>query len=95
METGAVAFDTHGFVKKLADAGMPLRQAEVLAEQNLVANKSLATKADLRAGLAELGGRIDLVKTKIEGVEARLGDLKWMLGVFTLIALVPAIGSFF
>ncbi len=43
-----LAFDTHGFVKRLTAAGMPEAQAEVLAEEqtNLIGN-NLATKYDL------------------------------------------------
>ena len=41
-------FDSHRFVKQLAEAGMPERQAEILAEErkNLIENQ-LATKLDL------------------------------------------------
>lgn len=43
-------FDSHGFVKRLTAAGMPERQAEVLAEeQSRLLNDQLATKADLAA----------------------------------------------
>ncbi len=43
-----VAFDTHGFVKKLTKAGMPEQQAEVLAsEQSRLIENELATKQDI------------------------------------------------
>ena len=41
-------FDTHGFVKRLSEAGMDARQAEALVEALNGAFESLATKADLR-----------------------------------------------
>ena len=43
-----IAFDTHGFVKKLTKAGMPEPQAEVLAsEQSRLIENELATKQDI------------------------------------------------
>lgn len=44
----AITFDTHKFVKQLTEAGMPLRQAEILAEeQTRLIDERLATKDDL------------------------------------------------
>ena len=44
----AITFDTHKFVKRLTEAGMPLNQAEILAEeQTRLIDESLATKDDL------------------------------------------------
>ena len=46
----AIMFDTHAFVKKLTAAGMPERQAEVLARaQATLIDEKLATKQDLDA----------------------------------------------
>ena len=48
----AIAFDTHRFVKNLTEHGFSLKQAEVLAaEQVNLLNSNLATKADV-AGMA-------------------------------------------
>lgn len=45
---GAIAFDTHAFVKRLTAAGMPEAQAEVLAEeQTRLIDDKLTTKTDL------------------------------------------------
>ena len=45
----AVAFDTHEFVKRLTQVGMPEEQAEVLAHsQATLIGEKLATKRDLR-----------------------------------------------
>jgi hypothetical protein len=42
-------FDTDAFVKRLTGAGMPERQAEILAEEQApLIGDQLATKADLR-----------------------------------------------
>lgn len=44
----SVTFDTHKFVKRLTEAGMPLNQAEILAEeQTRLIDERLATKDDL------------------------------------------------
>ena len=45
----ALTFDTHKFIKRLTEAGIPLGQAEVLAEEqtNLI-DERLATKDDLK-----------------------------------------------
>ena len=44
-----LTFDTHKFVKRLTEAGMPLGQAEVLAdEQTKLIDERLATKDDLK-----------------------------------------------
>ncbi|MCX8085318.1 MAG: CCDC90 family protein [Rhodocyclaceae bacterium] len=43
-----ITFDTHKFVKQLTEAGMPLRQAEILAEEQArLIDDRLATKDDL------------------------------------------------
>ena len=43
-----ISFDTHTFVKHLTQAGMPLAQAEVLADsQARLIDDKLATKHDL------------------------------------------------
>ncbi len=45
----ALTFDTHKFIKRLTEAGMPLGQAEVLAEeQTKLIDERLATKDDLK-----------------------------------------------
>ena len=44
-----IVFDTHAFVKELAAAGMPEKQAEVLARaQATLIDEQLATKQDLK-----------------------------------------------
>lgn len=43
-----ITFDAHKFVKRLTEAGMPLTQAEILAdEQASLIDERLATKDDL------------------------------------------------
>ena len=44
-----ISFDTHDFVKRLTEAGMPEAQAEILAgEQSRLIQERLATKRDIR-----------------------------------------------
>ncbi len=66
----ATTFDTHGFVKRLTAAGMPERQAEVLAdEQSRLLEGHLVTKRDLAEAKAEIMRIIAETKAEI---------LKWM-----------------
>ena len=63
---GAIAFDTHRFVKRLTDCGFTERQAETLAdEQVALLDGSLATKADV----AETG---EALRAEIARVETAL-----------------------
>lgn len=55
----ALMFDTHTFVKELTEAGMPERQAEVLARNHaFLINEKLVTKQDLKRELGELELRL-------------------------------------
>ena len=48
MVSDAPAFDTHRFVKRMTTVGMPVRQAEALAESQAdLLNANLATKTEL------------------------------------------------
>ena len=73
--TGAIAFDTHRFVKRLTDSGFTEKQAETLAEEHVaLLNANLATKADiaaLEAHIAEVKAGVEALRqeTKV-GMEA-------------------------
>ena len=59
----SLVFDTHGFVKRLTGAGMPVEQAQILAEEQArLVDERLATKMDLellkRDPTIRLGGMI-------------------------------------
>ena len=57
----AIMFDTHAFVKELTGAGMPERQAEVLAHsQATLIDEKLVTKQDLKQELREMELRLKL-----------------------------------
>lgn len=77
MATIAMNFDTHAFVKQLTAAGMPEKQAEVLAEYQVhLLEDSAVTKQDLKALALEID--VKLAKLRAEVIT----DLvKWMLGV--------------
>ena len=72
------AFDSHAFVKELTEAGMPERQAEVLAGGQLrLIEADLATKADIeltrrdiKALEAATKKEIELIRRDIKALEA-------------------------
>ncbi len=92
---GAIAFDTHLFVKRLTEAGMPEPQAEVLAaNQAELINEKLATKQDLKElELAlkrdmkelEVALKIGIAEVKhdltLKISESQTSTLKWVGGL--------------
>ena len=71
-----IVFDTHAFVKELAEAGMPENQAEVLARsQATLINETLATKQDLRELELRLTIRLGSMMVVAIGVVAALVKL--------------------
>jgi len=79
----SVAFDTLKFVERLEAGGFSPTQARAAAEAFADATgEQLATKADLREGLAALDARF----ARIDG---ELMLLKWMVGF--VLAMVAAI----
>jgi hypothetical protein len=64
-------FDTHAFVKRLTAAGMPVEQAEILAdEQSRVLGEQLATKHDI----ALLRTDLELLRAEMTAMEQRIKD---------------------
>ena len=78
-------FDSHRFVKHMTEAGMPLAQAEALAEeQGVMIDTHLATKQDtneLRRGFADLVRRFTDLERRLANVEYDVGQLKVGLAV--------------
>ena len=71
-----IVFDTHAFVKELAEAGMPEKQAEVLARsQATLINETLATKQDLKELELRLTIRLGSMMVVAIGVVAALVKL--------------------
>ena len=71
-----IPFDAHRFVERMAGTGLPLAQAEELAdvlaaEQKGLLNGSLATRRDVeeveRGGLAVVKAKLDIVKWIVSG----------------------------
>lgn len=72
----AIMFDTHAFVKELTEAGMPERQAEVLARsQAILIEEKLATKRDLKELELRLTLRLGSMMVVSIGVVAALVKL--------------------
>ena len=71
-----IVFDTHAFVKELAEAGMPEKQAEVLARsQATLINETLVTKQDLKELELRLTIRLGSMMVVAIGVVAALVKL--------------------
>ncbi|MBF0143630.1 MAG: DUF1640 domain-containing protein [Magnetococcales bacterium] len=71
----AVTFDTHAYIKRLMEVGVPGPQAEAQAE---TLNRARALDEALHGRMAELATRKDL-DVKIAETKADL--VKWMFGV--------------
>ena len=72
----ALAFDTHKFIKRLTEAGMPLGQAEVLAdEQTKLIDERLATKDDLKMMEMRLSMKLGALIAAGIGIVATLTKL--------------------
>jgi hypothetical protein len=64
-------FDTHAFVKRLTAAGMPVEQAEILAEENTrLVGEQVATKQDI----ALLRADLELLRSDMAAMEQRIKD---------------------
>lgn len=69
-------FDTHAFIKKLTMAGMPEKQAEVLAStQAALLEEHIATKSDLRELEYRLTIRLGTMMVVAVGMVATLVKL--------------------
>jgi hypothetical protein len=95
-------FDTHAFVKRLTAAGMPVEQAEVLADESTrLVGDQVATKQDigpLRTGLELLRADFDRLRSDMTAMEQRIKDqLTIRLGVMlaAAIAIVAALVKLF
>ena len=71
-----LVFDTHAVVKELTQAGMPEKQAEVLARsQAMLIDEKLATKQDLKELELRLTIRLGSMMVVAVGVVAALVKL--------------------
>ena len=78
-------FDSHQFVKRMTEAGMPLAQAEALAEeQGAMVDTHFATKRDtgeLKRRLTNVERVVGELKRRLTNVERDVGELKIGLAV--------------
>ena len=79
-----MAFDTLAYAQRLKAAGVDEEQAEAHAQAVRDAvTETTASKADLESGFARLGGRMDLLETRlddrIQASEARMDLLETRL----------------
>lgn len=92
----AIAFDTLRFARRLIEAGVPERQAEVQAElmaEAFVHNvDSVVTKDYLDARLAEQDARFD---AKFAILESKINLHSWILAVIAASTIIPAISRLF
>ncbi|HEX9735901.1 MAG TPA: coiled-coil domain-containing protein [Thermoanaerobaculia bacterium] len=69
----AIAFDTHAYVKKLRDAGVPEAQAEIQIEAIVaILEKRMATKEDLELRTVEIQREIAEVKRDIKELDVKI-----------------------
>ena len=85
-----IVFDTHAFVKELADAGMPEKQAEVLARsQATLIDEKLATKQDLKELEACLRRDMKELEQKLQ---QEMRELEYRLTIKTGLMVVASTG---
>ncbi|OZI41720.1 DUF1640 domain-containing protein [Bordetella genomosp. 4] len=80
----AMVFDTHNFVKRLTAEGMPIGQAEVLAdEQARLIDTRLITQADLAQIVTkeDLSSNVTGIKIELAALKADVTFLKWASGL--------------
>lgn len=79
----SIAFDTHKFIRRLKEAGVPEPQAEAMAEalRDAQGEAELVTKQDLQLELAPIKADVQLIK--------------WMLGILLAGVASLVIKSFF
>ena len=80
----AMVFDTHNFVKRLTAEGMPIGQAEVLADgQARLIDTRLVTQADLAQIVTkeDLSSNVTGIKIELAALKADVTFLKWASGL--------------
>lgn len=82
-------FDTLRFAERLEKAGMPREQAAALAEAQKEAlsealETTLATKTDITG-----------VERRLDGLDAKIDKLSWMLGILIALAIANFAKQFF
>ncbi len=91
-----ITFDTLKFAERIEKAGASRELAAAIAEAQKVSlaevmDASLATKGDVRA----VHDDILRVERRMDGIEAEIRLLKWMMGVLIAIAVANFAKQFF
>jgi hypothetical protein len=91
----AITFDTHKFVRRLKEAGLPEMQAEAIADafRDAQGEADLATKQDIAELRGELGHEIELVRHEIALVRRDLRELESRLTIRLGAMLAVAVGA--
>ena len=88
----AVAFDTLSYARRLKEAGVPEKQAEVQAElmaEAFVFNMdSLVTKDYLEARFAQ---QDSMLEVRFAALENKINLHSWMLAIIAASTVIPAI----
>ncbi len=87
-------FDTHKFVRRLEEAGMPLKQAEVqaevLTEAFTVNLESLVTKDYLAARFAEQSARMDTRFAQLDAkIDSNFRIFTWTQAIIMAAVILP------
>jgi len=87
-----ITFDTHKFIRRLKESGIPETQAEAISEafRDATGEAELATKRDLELLKQDLRIDIARVELKLTEHDGDFKSIKWMLGIIVggVIALV-------
>jgi len=83
-----ITFDTQELVRELRAAGLPQEQAEAVVRTMVKAQSELATHTDLERLEIKLERRMD-------GLDAKLDKLSWMMGILIAIAIANFAKQFF
>jgi hypothetical protein len=79
-----VVFDTLKYAEGLREAGLDEKIAKRAAEElDSALRQSVATRSDLEAVEARLGGRIDRLGGRIDGLDGKLDGLKGQFNILT------------
>ncbi|MDD5296905.1 MAG: hypothetical protein PHU46_08335 [Rhodocyclaceae bacterium] len=86
----AITFDTHKFISKLRQAGLPEAQAEAIADafRDASGEAEVATKRDLK----EMELHLD---SRFESLKGEMTLIKWMLGAVVALAIANFSKQFF
>ena len=95
-----ITFDTLKYVKQLESAGISSAQAEafVNAQREILSealDSTLATRGDL--GSLEKVLRADMVQLdrRMDGLDAKMDKLSWMIGILIALAIANFAKQFF